>query len=37
VADLLHRLATDDFRGHQMEHHHLASRVARSSRADGLR
>lgn len=36
VADLVRRLAEDDFRGHLEEHHHLAERVARSSREDGL-
>ncbi len=36
VNDLLRRLAEDDFRGHQAEHHHLVDCVARSSREDGL-
>jgi len=36
VADLVRRLAEDDFRGHLEEHHHLTERVARSAREDGL-
>lgn len=36
VADLVRRLADDDFRGHLTTHHHLPDRVARSSREDGL-
>jgi hypothetical protein len=36
VADLVRRLAEDDFRGHLTEHHHLVESVARSSREDGL-
>jgi UDP-N-acetylglucosamine 2-epimerase (non-hydrolysing) len=36
VADLIRRLDQDEVHGHLTENHHLAARVARSNREDGL-